>query len=72
MRPVKKNAQEEKNAGGGPRTIDSDKPASYGFIGSAGDIIFSTEPDFKDNYRSFLVEAFGIVWALGGLWDGRV
>ncbi len=71
MRPDKKMHKGRKMLGGAGR-IDSGKPASYGFIGSAGDIIFRTEPDVKDNYRSLVVKAFEIVWALGGLWDGRV
>ncbi len=40
-----------------------------GFIGSADDIIFRTEPGVP---RSSVGEIFGIAWVMCGLRDGRV
>ncbi len=65
--------QGEKNAGGNCRKGSFHvKQHPPGFFGSAYDTIFTLSPVFKTIPRSFVVEAFGIVWVLGGLWDGRV
>ncbi len=46
-----------------------------GFITCADNFIFSTKPAglvFKTIPVYLTVETFGIVWVLGGLWDGRI
>ncbi len=43
-----------------------------GFIGSADDIIFSTEPGVQNSSQVFVVETFADVWAWGKLLEGRV
>ncbi len=55
--------------GAGSRRIALGKTASYGLFGSADDIIFRSEPGVIP--KSLVVETVGMVWALGGLWDGR-